>query len=133
LLTLSIDDEAALLLRPLLWRQRLTISTALFAQSGALAAAVGHFVLAAMLVLISSAMWTWSYGSYQGFSRQKTWRMLLVQALAIVFTEAFLLYPERDVLVVSVFHPAATHIMALRASKSAASRGASWRRIRTQK
>ncbi len=96
MLTLSIDDEAALLLRPLLWRQRLTISTALFAQSGALAAAVGHFVLAAMLVLISSAMWTWSYGSYQGFSRQKTWRMLLVQALAIVFTEAFLLYPERD-------------------------------------
>jgi len=95
LLTLYIDEETALLPQPLLWRQRLAISTALFAQSGALAAAVGHLVIAATLVLISSAMWTWSFGSYQGFSRQKTWRMLLVQALAIVLTAAFLSHPQR--------------------------------------
>ena len=92
LLTFYTNDETTVLPQSLLWRQRLTISTALLAQSGALAAAVGHLVIAATLVLTSSVVWTWSFGSYEGFSRQKTWRMLLVQTLAVVFTAGFLLY-----------------------------------------
>jgi hypothetical protein len=92
LLAFYIDDETTVLPQSLLWRQRLTICTALFVQSGALAAAVGYLVAAATLVLTSSVVWTWSFGKHEGFSREKTWRILLVQMFTVVLTTGFLLY-----------------------------------------
>lgn len=82
---------------PCFRRQIFGAGTALCAQTGALAAFAGYSFTAAVLIAISSAVWTWSFTSNAPPDRQNpspsqsSSRALLIVALAIVFTAAGLI------------------------------------------
>jgi hypothetical protein len=75
---------------PDFWRQVGGAGTTLCAQTGAFAALAGYPLKAALLVGVSSAVWTWSFtkddNRKSSTSSQFSWRALLTVWLAVVFT-----------------------------------------------
>lgn len=110
------------------WGLLSAICGALCAQTGALADFIGYPIAAAILVGISSVIWTWSFTAEQPPDNRQArpvWnlpsRMFLVLALAIVFTATGLMrYIEKTQMFGSIGVPSGSHSQGFSSSKQKA-------------